>query len=295
METYLVFTDESGCYNKERSSRSLSSNPFYVRSNIIINLEDYLKLQEGVDKIKASYGLSPDVEVKWSHYGNIIKNNRTKIKHNLFKAQVEKYFDDCLSLLSTMKSLEIYYTFTDNKAVPKIDEVKLIKMHLQNAYQRVQKTVEDKNGFAIVIADDLNDKTKKLKESLYELTNDGDYYVKYSNIKRGLYIDYSDLCCGLQIADLCAGAFTASLKYLTASKNEKNKYLFGYNLFFSNIYIKTRNQFIGPDFIVYKSGVKEVPNKAGDKLAKEISGIIADKLKEDLLISLRDDFDDFLY
>lgn len=52
----------------------------------------------------------------------------------------------------------VYYTLTDNNEIRQVNETALLKMHLQNAYQRVQSTVSEHDGFAIVVADDLNDK-----------------------------------------------------------------------------------------------------------------------------------------
>ena len=146
-----------------------------------------------------------------------------------------------------------------------------------------QTTVKEKSGFAIVIADDLNDKTKTLKQAVYELTLTGDY-VQYTNIKKGLYVDFSDQCCVLQMADICAGVFTASLKYETASAAEKQKYLCGHDLFFSLAYKKTRSgYFNAPYYDVYKFGVKEVPNGAGASIARNISRQIEQILERDLL------------
>lgn len=139
----------------------------------------------------------------------------------------------------------------------------------------------DTKGFAIVIADDLNDKTKALKQAVYAMTVAGDY-VQYTNIKKGLYVDFSNQCHGLQVADICAGAFTASLKHESAPESERHKYECGYNLFFSEIYKKTRNNFFGGNFFVYKSGVKEVPNEAGRTIARTISNQIETRLEEDL-------------
>ena len=155
-------------------------------------------------------------------------------------------------------------------------------MHLQNAYQRVQATMVEKKGFAIVVADDLNDKTKKLKEAVYSLTLKGDF-VQYTNVKKGLYIDFSNQCPGLQIADICAGVFTAALKYENVAEREKHKYEVGHGLFFKDACLCTRHSSLhAPYFEVYRFGVKEVPGKCGDKKAKAISGKIQQKLCEDL-------------
>lgn len=214
--------------------------------------------------------------------GSAIKNNYSKIPHQLTVVQLNEYFTKVLELLTTLNSVNIYYTFTKLDAIGQIEYVPLLKMHLQNALQKIQTTVAEKDGFAIVIADDLNDKSKALKQAVYELTLSGDY-VKYTNIKKGLYIDFSNQCQGLQVADICAGTFTATLKSIVASDNEKSKFKYGYDLFMSRTYVRTRNSFYNaPYYNVYRFGVKEVPHNKSKELAIQISKLIEEKLEDDL-------------
>lgn len=288
MEAYFAFTDECGDYQKKRSENFNRAHPFYVRSTVIISLDDYLLLQEGMEQIKALFGLQPNIEVKWAHYGSALKNNYRKIRHHLVPQELKEYYTRSLSLLCSLKSATVYYTLTDNISIGNINEIALLKMHLQNAYQKIQTTVSERNGFAIVVADDLNDKTNALKQAVYELTLEGDY-VQYTNIKKGLYIDFSDQCPGLQIADICAGVFTASLKFESVDLEQKHKYSLGHELLFDQIYKKTRNGFFHPPSIdIYRYGIKEVPNNAGKPLALDISEKIEGKLEQDLMHELYD-------
>ncbi len=289
MDAYFAFTDESGNYQKVRGEKFLLAHPFYVRSTVMISLGDYLQLQKGMDEVKASFGLSPSIEVKWSHLGNAIKGNYSKMPHKLTVEQLGEYFSCILLLMSKLSSVSIYYTLTQNDSIGHVDEAKLIKMHLQNSLQRVQATMSEKDAFAIVIADDLNDKTKSLKQAVYELTLAGDY-VQYTNIKKGLYIDFSNQCHGLQIADICAGVFTTTLKYNCAQDTEKHKYLMGYDLFTTYAYMKTRHGFYhAPYYDVYKFGVKEVPYDAGKDTAEAMAGMIANQMERDLWQFMYDD------
>lgn len=286
METFFAFTDESGQYQKIRSVKFNRTHPFYVRSTVIISLNDYVQLQNGIDEIKVSYGLNPRTEIKWSHYGSSLKGNYTRIPHQLTSDQLVEYYSKSLALLCSLNSVSIYYTLTQNNIIGQVNEISLLKMHLQNAYQKIQNTISEKDGFAIVIADDLNDKTKALKQAIYELTLTGDY-VQYTNIKKGLYVDYSDQCHGLQLADICAGVFAATLKYESTSEEEKNKFECGHSLFFSKIYKKTRSSFFhSPYYDVYKFGVKEIPSGVGATIAKSISLQIESKLESDLYSEL---------
>lgn len=288
MDAYFAFTDECGNYQKLRSDKFKKAHPFYVRSTVIISFDDYILLQNEMGRIKASLGLNQSIEIKWSHYGSALKDNYNNLCHRLTPEQLRVYYNASLKFLGSLKSVTIYYTLTDNSSIGQVNEVALLKMHLQNSYQRIQKTMSERNGFAIVVADDLNDKTKALKQAVYQLTEEGDY-VQYTNIKKSLYVDYSDQCHGLQIADICAGIFCASLKYESASDNEKNKYRCGHDLFFSEAYKMTRYIFFhAPDIDVYKSGVKEVPNGAGVEIAKQMSRKIKKQLENDLMRLLHD-------
>ena len=283
MDAYFAFTDECGIYQKNKSEKFLKSHPYYVRATVIISLNDYLLLQDEMIRLKETFNLSSRIEIKWSHLGSAIKKNYIRIPHSLSVKQLEGYFFQLFDFLNTLESIKVYFTLTENKETKQIGEIPLLKMHLQNALQKIQSTMSDCDGFAVVIADDLNDKTKQLKQAVYELTTAGDY-VKYTNIKKGLYIDFSDQCHGLQIADIYAGAFTATLKYISASSEEKHKFKLGYDLFTQKGYKKTRSSFYHPPYYdTYKFGVKEVPNNAGHEIALCISRQISKSLESDLM------------
>lgn len=44
MEAYFAFTDECGCYQKNRTEKFNMAHPFYVRSTVIMSFSDYLVL-----------------------------------------------------------------------------------------------------------------------------------------------------------------------------------------------------------------------------------------------------------
>lgn len=96
-----------------------------------------------------------------------------------------------------------------------------------------------------------------------------------------MFVDYSDQCCGLQIADICAGIFTASLKYLAFGGS--SKFRFSYNLLKNGLFEKIRhNDSNLPNYEVYKYGVKEVPKDIGRDDAKAVSSCIEASFANDL-------------
>lgn len=274
------FTDECGVYEKERSEKFNKANPFYVRSNYMITTADYIELEKEFKAIKEKYGVNYNVEIKWQHYGSRKKNAKIPIPHDLGSNQIEEYIEEILDLLTKYDSSRVYYTFTSNEQIGSIDSIKLLKMHLQNAFQRLQKDSKDKKSYGILIADELNDKTKKLKKALFEITSEGDQFTDFTNIHKGFFVDQSDQSCGLQIADILAGIFTASLKYHTADDSDKSKYQFAYNMFVNKIYKIIRFRDINLNTSIYQSGIKEIPSGKGDIIAKEMCKLIDEPLSD---------------
>ena len=278
---FLLFTDECGAYNKERTEKQKRSNPFYVRANLLIGLDDYLVLEEEMKKAKKDIGMSEYTEIKWSHYGNLVKNNSNNVPQGLNKDNIISYFK---KVLSCVGDGQLYFTLTDNSAVGRVEPSNLMKMHLQNAFQRAQRDAKIMDGYVFAVADDLNDKNRILKKAMYLLTTEGDMFTEYENMNKGLLVDYSDQCCGLQVADICAGAFTASLKYIDANESEKHKFKTGYELYTNYIYKNVRNNNYNlPHFETYAFGIKEVPKDAGKETAKKIARVTDDMLYQNLM------------
>lgn len=44
---YLIFTDEAGAYKAQTTPDFRKRHPFYVRSNVIISMDDYMEFQKG--------------------------------------------------------------------------------------------------------------------------------------------------------------------------------------------------------------------------------------------------------
>lgn len=281
-EVILLFTDECGSYQKDRNFAFVKSHPFYVRANLMINLDDYLAIEEEFNNCKKAIGVDIRSEIKWSHYGNAKKG---KLKSpELTTAKLELFYKETIKALGKKKSAKVFYTLTDNQQVKRIDEVKLIRMHLQNAFQRVQRVAEETTAIAFVIADDLNNNNKPLKKAMYELTSDGDIFTKYNCVNKGLFIDYSDQCCGLQLADICAGVFTAYLKYTISSEHEKSKYIFSHDIFEQYLYSLIRADNSGGEWdLIYRYGIRNVPNDCGEEIARNVSRVVQ-KLRHDELM-----------
>ena len=72
-ETYYIFTDEAGAYNKRPSESFRRSHPFYIRANARLSINDYRIFQKEIQELNAKYGVPVGEEIKWSDLWEITK------------------------------------------------------------------------------------------------------------------------------------------------------------------------------------------------------------------------------
>lgn len=236
METYFIFSDESGEYKREKSEEFLKKNPFYIRAAFIINSSDWKSLNSDLNNIKKNHNIPSEIDLKWSDLWllkrNKVPKNREFLK-NFNYQQVFSYIENSLKTFSNIPYKKIVFTVTDNRTVGKVNEPKMLEMHIQNIIQRFQRDLEeDTENLALVFVDSLDQqKEKKLKDATYKLLTSGDFFVKYTCIKNSINFEYSHHCVGIQLADLIAGIFISHLKSFEfkgykISTNFFNKYIF---------------------------------------------------------------------
>ena len=66
MNSYFVFTDEAGAYQRKPNEKHIRSHPFYIRSNVLMSIEDYRQYQIDMQRISGEYKIPFDEEIKWS-------------------------------------------------------------------------------------------------------------------------------------------------------------------------------------------------------------------------------------
>lgn len=72
-ETYLVFTDEAGVYNKRPNEKFRHSHPLYIRSNVRFSADDYRLFQSEIAELNEHYSIPVSEEIKWSDLWEIHK------------------------------------------------------------------------------------------------------------------------------------------------------------------------------------------------------------------------------
>lgn len=214
MSNYFVFTDEAGVYQKAPSDAHIRSHPFYVRSNVVMSIDDYRQYQIEMQRINGEYEIPFDHEIKWSDLWSKAKDKqRNAFISHISSDRLKDYYRRVLEVATAKDSLMFVFTVTDiigqtcgwgNKAV--------YKAHLQDAFQRVQMDLRNTDHFATFIMDELNVETiKEIKSACHEFTINGDF-VKYKNLYQGVLTENSLYSPGIQLADYAAGAINGYLR-----------------------------------------------------------------------------------
>lgn len=71
---YLIFTDEAGAYKGQTTPEFRKRHPFYVRSNVMISMDDYRDFQKEMQTLNGMYEIPVGEEVKWSDLWEKMRN-----------------------------------------------------------------------------------------------------------------------------------------------------------------------------------------------------------------------------
>lgn len=55
MSVFFAFSDESGKYKKERTDKFISKNPFYCRSAVLLEAQDWIQLKDEFHRLKKKH------------------------------------------------------------------------------------------------------------------------------------------------------------------------------------------------------------------------------------------------
>lgn len=80
MKPYFIFSDECGAYEKRRDDKFCIAHPFYVRSNVLVSMDDFIVLTDRINTLKREYDIPLGRELKWQDYGISIKRNDKRKK-----------------------------------------------------------------------------------------------------------------------------------------------------------------------------------------------------------------------
>ena len=253
---YLIFTDEAGAYKAQTTPDFRKRHPFYVRSNVIISMDDYMEFQKEMQTLNGMYEIPVGEEIKWSDLWEKLRNRpRTPAIAAITEDRLKGYYRKVFECASQKDSLQYIFTITNvYEQYCLLEERHIYKFHLQEAFQRVQMDLRPRNEFAVFIMDELNAETiKQIKAVCHEFTVNGDFIRNYGNVYHSILTESSNQSAGIQLADYAVGAMYG---YLRRSFIAPANYAFATDMYNDYIYRKLRHSAMGS---IMGYGIREVP------------------------------------
>ena len=243
-QTFFAYSDEYGSYQEQKTDKYLRAHPFYIRSVIVLDSNEWKLLDSKVRLLKRKHGLPQDGEVKWAHLwslrrhqadGKEIRNNQPlyflkDIDYHVLIA----YVDEVLAFYSGLSSSKVIFTVTDNREVGSISAERLYQMHLMNIAQRLQYDLQSSGSLAVLFFDSVSESVDRLlKDAWHSISSGSDYVRQYTCIKRSAYIEHSHQSPGMQVSDYVAGVIGSYIKALVS--NQQTNYARGISMFDNHI------------------------------------------------------------
>ena len=253
---YFVFTDEAGAYQRRPSDAHIRSHPFYIRSNVVMAIDDYRQYQIDMQRISGEYEIPFDEEIKWSDLWSKTKGNpRNDLIAYMPLNRLKGYYRKIFETATGKESTCFMFTVTDivGRTCGWRSEL-VYKSHLQDAFQRIQMDMGTID-FATFVMDELNEETiKQIKAACHHFTVHGDF-VDYKNLYQGVLTENSLYSPGIQLADYAAGVMNG---YLRGKIVSPGNYQFATDLYDEFIKPRLRSHFNGA---IVGYGVVDIPKK----------------------------------
>lgn len=253
---YLIFTDEAGAYKAQTTPEFRRRHPFYVRSNVMVSMDDYMEFQKEMQTLNGMYEIPVGEEIKWSDLWEKLRNRpRTPAIADITEDRLKGYYRKVFECASQKDSLQYIFTITNvYEQYCLLEERHVYKFHLQEAFQRVQMDLRPRNEFAVFIMDELNAETiKQIKAVCHEFTVNGDFIRNYENVYHSILTESSNQSAGIQLADYAVGAMYG---YLRRSFIAPDNYAFATDMYNDYIYRKLRHSAMGS---IMGYGIRKVP------------------------------------
>ncbi len=221
MPVYFAFSDESGKYKKERTDKFISKNPFYCRAAVLLEAQDWIRLNAEFHSLKKSMlQVNPQQEVKWSYIWSLFKHSQKKepvpknkpyfILRNHSLDRLVDFIRWTLQLLNECPSSRVLFTLTFNERTQTkpLETKEILKLHIHHCLKVIEEEIRVIPESVCVLFLNREEPAleKHLKEALSEIYEEG-RPPRFPHIKDSLDFEYFTQSFGSQLADYCAGVF----------------------------------------------------------------------------------------
>lgn len=231
MSVFFAFSDESGKYKKERTDKFISKNPFYCRSAVFLEAEDWMRLKDEFNSLKKRMlQTDPEQGMKWSYIWSLFKHFQKKEdipkkkpyfslrNHSLDK--LVEFIRRTLQLLNECPSCRVILTLTFNerqKTRP-VEMKEILKLHMNHILSVIEDEMNKIRESVCVVFLNREEPAveRRLKEALIEIYRK-DHQSRLPHIKDSLDFEHFTQSFGGQLADYYAGVFNGCCRLFPQS------------------------------------------------------------------------------
>lgn len=142
MATYLCFSDECGDYKPKMKEKPLKAHPYYIRTTLFINSNEWRVLNNNFRNLKKKYSIPLSKELKWNNIWTLrklkqqnkpIPNNIEHLKNADYNKLIS-FVEEVLNLINTLNEKKIIITYTKNSEQNNFDEKKNAMFSFRRSY-----------------------------------------------------------------------------------------------------------------------------------------------------------------
>jgi hypothetical protein len=203
-----------------------------------MDAQEYKKLTNKFLYKKRKYRLPQDREIKWSYLWSLRKHviNGEPIderkKYHFLKDHdyhdLIDFVEESLSLFHELDFIKILFSITDNSQSIDYEEIRVLKMHLEELLPRYEMEIQNNyKNLGIIFLDPISNKhNTKLREAYFQICQDCNMIDRYKHLKDSLNFEDSVHSVGIQIADFLAGCSASFVKSQNRDSYERGKQMF---------------------------------------------------------------------
>jgi hypothetical protein len=211
----LFFVDESGTAVK-------GDTEFLVLGGVIIRGEDWVAIRDKLDRLKSSFGINANIEVKWRHVRHP-GGSRNPLRA-LSDGERTQFGRRMLGIVRETGAARVIGIVIDKAAAflrPDITNAEeLYKRSVTLAMERFQYYLRATRDVGIVVQDHrLPNQDARLRAFYRTLLTTGTRWTRFPSIVESVFLTPSDFSTGIQLADFICGSIYAS--HCSAKPDEK--------------------------------------------------------------------------
>jgi hypothetical protein len=186
---------------------------FLVLAGLILRSDDWPRLRNRFDELKSSFGINPNIEVKWRHIRH--PGGRRNPLRTLSDTEKTLFARNALGLVRTTTLARIIAVVIDKVAAyarpDATSEEEVYEHGVTLAMERFQYYLRAAKDLGIVVQDQRHPRQDVRLRAFYSsLLTAGTRWTRFPNVIEGVFLAPSDFSTGLQLADFIAGATYAA-------------------------------------------------------------------------------------